>query len=198
VHDVGARAPRREVVAQQDVRRVSVAQPHDRLREPGGVVRQARHIGLPRRADLCRNRGGVVVGRVLLEVRPQVRLRLQDRHASGRAGPLEEHFQVVVVRRHRRRIGQIGVHACGLTHRHTRVRLEQLVVGEDRHNLRRAGLRDVIRHEVTIGVPRHPSLARVHPAGQVLVPEPERGAHLRRAPGRVRDAQFEPVRPTGR
>ena len=55
--------------------------------------------------------GGVIVGCMLLKICPQVWLHVQHRHSAGRAGLLEEQLQIVVVRGHRRRVGEVGVHA---------------------------------------------------------------------------------------
>ena len=132
VGDVPVRAPDREVIGQQHVRGVEVAQADDR---PGRTPRRCsagRPVAVAGARDRGRDRRRVVAGRRLLDVAPQVRLDVEDDgRAAGR--PLEEQPQVRVPGRP----SSTGSRGCERSLAFSspprrRVRLQEHVVREDR------------------------------------------------------------------
>ena len=201
VRDVPVRAPHRQVVREQHVGGELVAQPDDRLGEPGGGVREAGQRGVAGARDGRRDLRGVVVrGGRLLDVAPQVGLDMED-HWLRAGGPLEEQAQVRVPGRHRGGVREVGdvLGLFGAAGR--RVRLEEHVVREHRDGPVVGRVRDVPADELAVRVPGGPAVPGVHAAREVLVAELEGrgGAERRRAARRVREAELDPVgRPRGR
>ena len=118
---------------------------------------------------------------------------------AGRA--LEEEPEVRVPRGHRRGVREVGEVLRLLARRGRRVRLQEHVVGEHRRDAVGGGVLHVPGHELAVRVPRGPAVPGVHAAGEVLVPERERGrrAGVRRRRLVRREPELDVVRrPAGR
>jgi len=102
------------VPAQDDPRRVPVAQPHERLGQAGQVVRQPGRLLDARRRHRRGDRRRVVSPRHLVAVAPQVGLDVHDDPPAGGARPLEQQPGVLEQGAHGLGVAQVAQHRPAL------------------------------------------------------------------------------------
>ena len=189
--DVVSGAPPAHVPGEDHVRGEAVAHAHELLGEARRVLRKS--IG-----DDRRNARSVAAGRGLLDVAPEVGLDVQH-HRRRPCRAAEERLGIGPVGLHRPRIPQVREVGVRLV-ASARLRLQQLVEGEDRDQARSPRLAHVARDERAVGVPGRPARAGVDPAGEVLVTEAEGRARTQRpcAAGCVREPDLQRLRPAMR